>query len=305
VPTIRGDFGAEITRVGFPQQLSASRFYQSSPTIRVTAMRSWMAAIGFLTESNQPAMRYGGFDLSSDEIIVYAPGTSIHSRTSAECRYGTITLSPDVLAATARTLTGRDISPRADTFCIRPTPHHLARLRQLHSTASRLAATAPDALSHLEISHALEEALTHAMIMCMTDGEPIELRRRDRHHVLVLARLDEFLATHCDRPLYLSEICSATNASERTLWLCCHEHLGMGPVRYLWLRRMHLARTALLLASEGGVTVTSIATAHGFWELGRFSVAYRGLFGETPLTTLRRPTDAPASKNSSALRVFA
>ena len=294
VPTVRGDFRAEITRIGFPQQLSASRFYQSSPTIRVTAMRSWMAAIGFLTESNQPAMRYGGVDLSSDKIIVYAPETSIHSRTSAECRYGTITLSPDVLAATARTLTGRDISPRADTYRIRPNPHHLARLRRLHSAAGSLAATAPDALSHFEISHALEEALRHAMIMCMTDGEPIEMRRRDRHHVLVLARLEEFLATHCDRPLYLSEICAAANASERTIWVCCHEHLGMGPVRYLWLRRMHLARNALLLASEGGVTVTSIATAHGFWELGRFSVAYRGLFGETPLTTLRRPADAPA-----------
>jgi hypothetical protein len=38
-------------------------------------------------------------------------------------------------------------------------------------------------------------------------------------------------------------------------------------------------------------TVTRIATDHGFWELGRFSVAYRTLFGETPLTTLRRPAE--------------
>src|SRR5271167_1615868 len=305
VPTVRGDFRAEIARIGFPQQLSVSSFYQSLPTIRVTAMRSWMAAIGFLTESNQPAMRYGGLDLSSDEIIVYAPETSIHSRTSAGCRYGTITLSPDVLAATGRTLTGRSISPRADTYCIRPNPHNLARLRRLHSAAGSLAATAPDALSHLEITHALEEGLKHATIMCMTDGERFEMRRGGRHHLLIMTRLEEFFATHHDRPLYLSEICAAANVSENTLRLCCREHLGMGPVRYLWLRRMHLARSALLLASEGGVTVTSIAMAHGFWELGRFSVAYRGLFGETPLTTIRRPADAPASKNSSALQVFA
>ena len=80
----------------------------------------------------------------------------------------------------------------------------------------------------------------------------------------------------------------------------------MGPVRYLWLRRMQLARRALLLAGDGSATVTSIAMAHGFWELGRFSVAYRNLFGETPTAALRRaPDDVSRTGKSSALPVFA
>jgi AraC-like DNA-binding protein len=39
-------------------------------------------------------------------------------------------------------------------------------------------------------------------------------------------------------------------------------------------------------------TVTEIVTEHGFWELGRFSVEYRALFGESPSTSLRRPAGA-------------
>ena len=65
----------------------------------------------------------------------------------------------------------------------------------------------------------------------------------------------------------------------------------MTPTRYLWLRRMHLARRALRMADPAASTVTEIATSYGFWELGRFSVTYRSLFGESPSASLRRPPD--------------
>ena len=54
---------------------------------------------------------------------------------------------------------------------------------------------------------------------------------------------------------------------------------------------MHLARRALMLADPAAATVTAIATEHGFWELGRFSVEYRAPFGESPSASLHRPPD--------------
>jgi AraC-like DNA-binding protein len=63
----------------------------------------------------------------------------------------------------------------------------------------------------------------------------------------------------------------------------------MSPKRYLWMRRMNLARRALRSADLEHTTVTEVATEYGFWELGRFSVAYRSLFGEPPSAALRRP----------------
>jgi AraC-like DNA-binding protein len=52
---------------------------------------------------------------------------------------------------------------------------------------------------------------------------------------------------------------------------------------------MHLARRALIRADPATATVTGVATEYGFWELGRFSVQYRALFGESPSASLRHP----------------
>jgi AraC-like DNA-binding protein len=68
--------------------------------------------------------------------------------------------------------------------------------------------------------------------------------------------------------------------------MVCQEHLGMGPKRYLMLRHLHLARQALREAAPDANTVTDIATRFGFWQLGRFSIKYRALFGEAPSATL-------------------
>jgi transcriptional regulator GlxA family with amidase domain len=110
----------------------------------------------------------------------------------------------------------------------------------------------------------------------------------NRRHDLIVTRFEEFLEANPNKPLYLPEICAAIEVAERTLRVACEEHLGMGPIRYLALRRMHLARRALLQAKPS-ITVTHVATDHGFWELGRFAVAYRALFGESPSETLHRP----------------
>ena len=75
--------------------------------------------------------------------------------------------------------------------------------------------------------------------------------------------------------------------SQRTLEASFREEFGVTPVRYLRVRRMNEARRELVTTAPGTGTVTAIATRHGFDELGRFSVEYRQLFGESPRETLR------------------
>ena len=139
------------------------------------------------------------------------------------------------------------------------------------------------------VAKALEQALKHAMITALSGAAEVDRRWLPGQHARIVNRFHEFLESRPDEPVYLAEICAAIGASERTLRTCCQEILGVGPVRYLWLRRMYLTRRALLHSDVSTATVTEIATTHGFWELGRFSVEYRGLFGESPSTSLRRP----------------
>jgi transcriptional regulator GlxA family with amidase domain len=103
-----------------------------------------------------------------------------------------------------------------------------------------------------------------------------------------MVRFEEVLATRSDPHLNLSELCSAIGVPERTLRLCCAEFLGMGPTRYNLVRRLNRARAALRRANPETASVAEIARDHQFVELGRFAVAYRAIFGETPSSTLRR-----------------
>jgi AraC family ethanolamine operon transcriptional activator len=72
--------------------------------------------------------------------------------------------------------------------------------------------------------------------------------------------------------------------------------------------RLSRARGALLSADASLTTVTAIATGFGFLELGRFSVEYREIFGESPSQTLQigmpigsPPVSQPAAASSLAM----
>src|SRR5262249_45497052 len=134
---------------------------------------------------------------------------------------------------------------------------------------------------------AFEQEIVRAMVICLAEGEPTVTDGSHGRRMPVMRRFRDMLEEHPDKPLYVAEICAAIGVSDRTLRLHCQEQVGISPHRYLWLRRMHQARRALTVANATKRTVTEIATDFGFWELGRFSVAYKRLFGEAPSATLR------------------
>ena len=291
VVTARGDYRAEMTRIDL-HRLRMQRGAENLPRVMNVRRRDPRVSVFFMTEQEQASLHVRGMELAKDEIAVLGTGSADHHLSSAASRWGSMSLTPEDFVAAGRAIVGRELSaPSSLTHRLRPSPALLSRLLNLHEAAGHLAKTAPDILEQPEVARALEQSLVQAMISCISGGDAAEAGSIDHRHAMIMRRLEELLEQNTDRTLSLAELCAAARASDRTLRVCCHEHLGMSPMRYLWLRRMHLARRALRTADPATATVTEIAANFGFWELGRFSVEYRSLFGESPSATLRRPPE--------------
>jgi AraC-like DNA-binding protein len=294
-PTTRGEFRAELTQINL-NQLWMQRFHEKLPQVYASKIKPGRRVIGFLT-GKQPAMQHCGMDLSPRDIVI-SNYDVMHHRTQGDCHFGAMSLTTDDFDAACRAISGHVFSGSPLKHLVRPDPALMSRLLKLHEMVGQLAKTTPDLLTLPEVARSLEQELIHLMIRCLTEGAASGMTTGGRRHDAIVARFEEFLEANPDTPLYLTEICAAIGVAERTLRVACEEHLGMGPIRYLSLRRMHLVRRALLRADPSAATVTRLATDHGFWELGRFSVSYRALFGESPSESLqRRPDDRPVFLN--------
>jgi AraC-like DNA-binding protein len=302
--TESGNFQAELTVIDF-DRLWMTRGEETLARVLNLATDSGRTKIWFPTSRSKPSTHLDGLELSPREIGVFRGPMDQH-RSSASSDWGAMSLTHEDLAACGEAIIGNPLAAPSFTHRIRLPQPLVARLSNLHEAAAHLAKNAPDILANPEVARAIEQGLIEVMILSLAGGDPVDTRSAHRHHQAVMRRLEDVLQASSREPLYMTELCRAAGASYRTLRDCCQEHLGMSPKRYLWLRRMHLARRALRSAHHETATVTEIATNYGFWELGRFSVTYRTLFGEPPSTALRRPPgDATSGENAAAPWQFA
>ena len=102
----------------------------------------------------------------------------------------------------------------------------------------------------------------------------------------VFRKAREFLDAKAHTPVYLAELCGVVGVPERTLRATFQTMLGVSPLKYLQLRRMRQVRHALQHSNKRERSVKQVALSSGFWQLGRFAVEYKRLFGESPSQTL-------------------
>ena len=134
-----------------------------------------------------------------------------------------------------------------------------------------------------------------------------DLARHARHVLPAgLVHLLDWLNGRLDEPIELETLAAVAGVRPRTLE--AHFRLYLGTTPSGWVRRTRLARARQqLLAANDEITVTGVAVAHGFSQLGRFAAQYRQQFGELPSETLaaarRKPSDGEEDLDDEALRL--
>jgi AraC-like DNA-binding protein len=281
-----GDFNARLTWLHL-RRLHMLRGCENLPRIAFISLSPAQVFVSFPTSEGRP-LTYSGLGLQFGDVVFHSRGERTHQRTNGESQWGLISLPSEQLAACGKALTGLKITAPPIGRVLRPSRMAATRLLRLHSRACRLAETRYKLIANPEVARALEQELLHALVNCLTADDANGNPKTRQHHAEIMVRFEDVLTAHRGPQLNMPALCAALGVPERTLRVCCAEFLGMSPTRYLLLRRLNMARSALRRADPATARVAEIARLHQFLEPGRFAVTYRTVFGEMPSSTLRR-----------------
>jgi AraC-like DNA-binding protein len=290
IPTESGRFCENFASLDFPR-LTLRSYRESLSRLAHATRPPDRAYIGFLPDETLAPVVVDGLDVDAHAIVQFGSARDSIHRSFSRTGWANLSVSHSDLDALNAGIGGRDLTAGAAPRLLVPDKERLRRLRSLHAGVIALAAHSPEFLAEAELARSVEESVIEVLVDCLTSLEQRRHSPTQLRHTKVLARFREFLEANMDRPLYLPEVCAAVGVSHRALSYCCQDFLGMPPKRYFFLRRMYMARRALVEADRHSATVTEVATRHGFWEFGRFAAQYKVLFGETPSATLRKEKD--------------
>jgi len=225
--------------------------------------------------------RWNSRELSAQEFLVCAPGSEAYAFEPPGAVTALLSGAPELID---RASASGDTATEPLRF-LRAQIDDLRRLQQALVDVRRDASLGGGAVRPVT-----EAALAAALVACLRCGRPTPapVWSIAAPHEIVHRAESSFrrhLADHGEPPS-ITFLAGRVGISERALRNAFHDAYDIGPKRYFRFWRLHRARAALRAPEHS--TVTSVAMLNGFYELGRFAVQYRELFGEVPSRTLVR-----------------
>ncbi|MCV0429824.1 MAG: AraC family transcriptional regulator [Roseibium sp.] len=133
----------------------------------------------------------------------------------------------------------------------------------------------------------LEEGLIASLLTAQPNTVSPLLKRDGRSTPpAIFRRALSMISDRFADDISLLDICTYAGTTPRNLQLIFKREVDCSPIQYLHQSRLNFARH-LLLSGNGNQSIAEVADNSGHRHFGRFSVAYKRQFGETPRDTLR------------------
>lgn len=165
-------------------------------------------------------------------------------------------------------------------------PAMLSGLRQLVEALAQQLDDEHSLLSPLALRE-MEQAVIVQLLFAARHNFSVLLDREPLDATPVpVRRVEAYIEANWNRPIELDALVEVAGVSVRALYKGFEKIHGCPPMAFAKQIRLRRARD-LLTSPDGTTSVTGVALACGFSNLGHFARDYRSTFGELPSRTLR------------------
>lgn len=254
--------------------------------IRIPSLEAYSLLFSFNGSAGARA-RGTDMDVSGDRALLVSAGEEVNLDYTAEFEQLILSVPREALASKLEALTGEPIADRimfrADVDFRRPAAGSVRRLfmfvvNQLSSRESDL---------HPLVIAELEQALVVSLLTANDSNYSLLLNRSIRSAApWQVRKVEAYIEANWDQPLTIEALALVAGASARSLFHAFRRARGYSPMDFA--KRVRLDHARRMLNEGNGASVTAVAFACGFGNLGHFATYYRRAFGESPSATRRR-----------------
>lgn len=235
-----GPFCARMTRIVLPR-MSLLAAEERQARVAFVTPPDGRVAIMLPCDCGEPPL-WNGAPARDGEMVTLGAGARPHWHTRGATRWMAVCLATEALVAGGRVLAG-------PAFCVPPELHRwrpptgaLRALAGLCRAVVLLTEAHPAMPVDAEAARGVEQELLQMLVACLSAARPEPEPPARRREAELLARLEGLLQAPAARRAGATTLFAALATSEPALRACCRAHLGVGPRRYVSLRRASIER---------------------------------------------------------------
>jgi len=226
-------------------------------------------------------------EISPSKGTACGPNAEMRVKYSSDFQHLILRIKREKLVKTLSGLIGRPVdTPRIATNT-RPVPAMAVAQRRLVEFVVRELNRLEAPLPGLVLAE-LEQALVVSYLNCNLHNYSHLLEESSARPVAPwqVRLAEEYIEQNWDQPVTVEALAHVANAGIRSLFFTFRKSRGVSPMAFVRQVRLRHANE-MLTGATPETTVTSVAYACGFSNLGHFAKYYHAAYGEHPSVTLR------------------